>query len=46
VLSQAEAGRERAGTLLDAGLAEARRLGMPLLVETAERVRAEALVSR
>ena len=45
VLLQTAAGRERAGTLLDAGLAEARLLGMPRLVEVGERVRAEAVVS-
>jgi DNA-binding SARP family transcriptional activator/tetratricopeptide (TPR) repeat protein len=45
VLAQTAAGRERAGELLDAGLAEAQRLGMPRLVETGERVRAGAVVS-
>jgi tetratricopeptide (TPR) repeat protein len=45
VLLQTAAGHERAGELLDAGLAEARLLGMPRLVETGERVRAGAVVS-
>jgi hypothetical protein len=45
VLLQTTSGRERAGELLDAGLAEARQLGMPRLVEVAERVRAGAVVS-
>ena len=45
VLLQTAPGRERAGELLDAGLAEARQLGMPRLVEVAERVRAGAVVS-
>jgi tetratricopeptide (TPR) repeat protein len=41
VLAQAPADRERAGELLDTALAEARRLGMPRLVE---RVRTRAAV--
>ena len=45
VLAQRPAGRERAAELLDAGLAEARELGMPVLVELGERVRAGAAVS-
>jgi hypothetical protein len=45
VLAQAPGGREQAAELLDAGLAEARRLGMPRLVQTAERVRAGPAVS-
>jgi tetratricopeptide (TPR) repeat protein len=36
VLAQRAAGRERAAELLEAGLAEARQLGMPRLIERAE----------
>ena len=45
VLSQQAAGRERAGELLEAGIAEAQRLGMPRLVERAEAVRSGAAVT-
>ncbi len=45
VLSQQAAGRERAGQLLEAGIAEAQRLGMPRLVERAEAVRSGAAVT-
>jgi DNA-binding SARP family transcriptional activator/tetratricopeptide (TPR) repeat protein len=45
LLSQKPAGRERAGELLDAGLAEAQRLGMPRLVELGEQIRAGAAVT-
>jgi tetratricopeptide (TPR) repeat protein len=45
LLSQKPAGRDRAAELLEAGLAEAQRLGMPRLVELGERVRADAAVT-
>jgi tetratricopeptide (TPR) repeat protein len=45
VLSQQAAGRERAGELLEAGIAEAQRLVMPRLVERAEAVRSGAAVT-
>jgi tetratricopeptide (TPR) repeat protein len=45
VLSQQASGRERAAQLLDAGIAEAQRLGMPRLVERAEAVRSGAAVT-
>jgi DNA-binding SARP family transcriptional activator len=45
LLSQRPAGRDRAAELLDAGLAEARQLGMPLLVELGERIRSGAAVT-
>ena len=45
LLSEQPAGRDRAAELLEAGLAEAQRLGMPRLVELGERVRAGAAVT-
>ncbi len=45
VLSQQAADRERAGELLEAGLAGAQQLGMPRLVERAEAVRSGAAVT-
>jgi tetratricopeptide (TPR) repeat protein len=45
VLSQQAATRGRAGQLLEAGIAEAERLGMPRLVERAEAVRSGAAVT-
>ena len=45
VLAQAPADRERAASLFDAGLLEARRLGMPRLLAQAERLRTEAAVT-
>jgi tetratricopeptide (TPR) repeat protein len=45
VLAQAPADRERAATLFDAALLEARRLGMPRVTAAAERLRAGALVT-
>jgi DNA-binding SARP family transcriptional activator/tetratricopeptide (TPR) repeat protein len=45
VLSQQAPSRERATTLLDAGIAEAQRLGMPRLVERGEAVRSAAAVT-
>ena len=45
LLSEEQDGRDRAAELLEAGLAEAQRLGMPRLVELGERVRAGAAVT-
>jgi DNA-binding SARP family transcriptional activator len=45
VLAQAPADRERAASLFDAALLEARRLGMPRLLAQAERLRTEAAVT-
>jgi len=45
LLSEQPAGRDRAADLLEAGIAEAQRLGMPRLVELGERVRADAAVA-
>jgi eukaryotic-like serine/threonine-protein kinase len=45
LLAQKPAGRDRAAELLDAGLAEAQRLGMPRLVELGERIRSDAAVT-
>jgi DNA-binding SARP family transcriptional activator/tetratricopeptide (TPR) repeat protein len=45
VLAQAPADRERAASLFDAGLLEARALGMPRLLAQAERLRAGAAVT-
>ncbi len=44
LLAQKPAGRDRAAELLEAGRAEAQRLGLPRLVELAEQVRAGATV--
>jgi len=45
VLAQAPADRERAASLLDAALLEARRLGMPRVLAAAERLRAGAALT-
>jgi hypothetical protein len=45
VLAQAPADRERAASLFDAGVAEARQLGLPRLLAVAERLRAGAAVT-
>ena len=45
LLSEEQDGRDRAAELLEAGLAEAQRLGMPRLVELGEQVRAGAAVT-
>ena len=45
LLSEEASGRDRAGELLEAGLAEGQRLGMPRLVELGEQVRAGVAVT-